>query len=66
MKLIEIRGERPSDIDGIREVNRQAFNQEQEGRIVDALREQGGALLSLVAVANGLVVGHVMFSPLTV
>ncbi len=66
MKLIEIRDERPSDIDAIREVNRQAFNQEQEGRIVDALRERGGALLSLVAVANGLVVGHVMFSPLTV
>jgi putative acetyltransferase len=64
--LIEIRDEQPGDIDAIREVNRQAFNQEQEGRIVDALREQGGVLLSLVAVSNGLVVGHVMFSPLTV
>lgn len=64
--MIEIRDERPGDIDAIREVNRQAFNQEQEGRIVDALRDHGGALLSLVAVADGVVVGHVMFSPSTI
>jgi putative acetyltransferase len=64
--MIEIRDERPGDMDMIWEVNRQAFDQEQEGRIVDALRKQGGALLSLVAVANGIVVGHIMFSPLTV
>jgi putative acetyltransferase len=64
--VIEIRDEQPGDIDAIREVNRQAFNQEQEGRIVDALRDQGGVLLSLVAVVHDVVVGHVMFSPLTV
>jgi putative acetyltransferase len=64
--LIEIRTEQPDDIDAIREVNRQAFGQEQEGRIVDALRDNGGVLLSLVAVANGIVVGHIMFSPLSV
>jgi putative acetyltransferase len=64
--LIGIRDERPGDVDAIREVHRQAFNQEQEGRIVDALRDQGGATLSLVAVANDVVVGHVLFSPLTV
>lgn len=64
--MIEIRDERPDDIDAIREVNRQAFSQEQEGRIVDALRDNGGVLLSLVAVVNGVVVGHIMFSPLSV
>ena len=64
--MIEIRDERPDDVDAVREVNRQAFDQEQEGRIVDALRERGAALLSLVAVAEGVVVGHIMFSPLTV
>lgn len=64
--MIEIRSEQPGDIDAIREVNQQAFNQGHEGRIVDALREQGAAMLSLVAVANRLVVGHIMFSPLTV
>ena len=64
--MIDIRDEQPDDLAAIREVNRRAFNQEQEGRIVDALREHGGSLLSMVAVADGFVVGHIMFSPLTV
>ena len=64
--MIDIRDEQPDDLAAIREVNRRAFNQEQEGRIVDALREHGGSLLSMVAVADALVVGHIMFSPLTV
>ena len=64
--VIEIREEQPGDVDAVREVNRQAFDQEQEGRIVDALRERGAAILSLVAVADGVVVGHIIFSPLTV
>jgi len=64
--VIEIREEQPGDVDAVREVNRQAFEQEQEGRIVDALRERGAAILSLVAVADGVVVGHIIFSPLTV
>ncbi len=42
--LIEIRDEQPGDVGAVREVNRQAFDQEHEGLIVDALREHGGAL----------------------
>ena len=64
--VIEIRDEQPGDVDAVREVNRQAFDQEQEGRIVDAVRERCAAILSLVAVADGVVVGHIIFSPLTV
>jgi len=64
--VIEIRKERPSDLDAIREVNRQAFAQEEEGRIVDALRANDGLLLSLVAIVDGAVVGHIMFSPVSV
>jgi putative acetyltransferase len=64
--LIEIREEQPADVAAIRHVNRQAFDQEQEGRIVDALRERGAVLLSLVAVANGAVVGHILFSPASI
>ena len=63
---IEIRDERPDDLDAIRDVNRRAFGQEQEGAIVDALRARGAALLSLVAVADDTVVGHILFSPLKV
>lgn len=64
--LIDIRDEQAADVDAIREVNRQAFGQEDEGRIVDSLRERGGALLSLVAEVNGTVVGHILFSPAAV
>ena len=64
--VIEIREERPDDIAAIREVNRRAFGQDQEGNIVDALRTNGAALLSLVATVNGQVAGHIMYSPLTV
>ena len=66
MTMVEIRNERPGDAEAVREVHRQAFNQQQEGRIVDALREHGGDLLSLVGVVNGVVVAHIMFSPLSV
>ena len=64
--VLDVRDEQPGDIDAVREVNRQAFGQELECRIVDALRERGAATLSLVAVADGVVVGHIMFSPATV
>ena len=64
--MIEIREEHPDDVDAIRNVNKRAFGQEQEGNIVGALRSNGAALLSLVATLNGRVVGHIMYSPITV
>ena len=64
--MIEIREELPADVTAIRQVNNRAFEQDQEGNIVDALRSNGAALLSLVATLNGQVVGHIMYSPLSV
>ena len=64
--LIEIREEHPDDVGAIRDVNKRAFGQDQEGNIVDALRSNGAVLLSLIATLNGQVVGHIMYSPLTV
>lgn len=61
--VIDIREERPADVEAIRRVNRQAFDREQEGRIIDALRDRGAVLLSLVALVNDDVVGHLLFSP---
>ena len=61
--LIEIRKERPGDIPAIRDVNTRAFEQDQEANIVDALRANGAASLSLVATLNARVVGHIMYSP---
>ena len=64
--LVEIREERPGDVTAIRNLNKHAFGQHQEGNIVDALRSNGAVLLSLVATLNGRVVGHIMYSPLFV
>ena len=63
---VEVREERSHDRTGVRDVNNRAFGQEQEANIVDALRANGAVLLSLVATMNDRVVGHVMFSPITV
>ena len=63
--MIAIRDEQPGDLAAIRAVNDAAFDQPLEGRIVDALRAHGVAQLSLVAVVDGRVVGHILFSPVT-
>ena len=64
--LIEIREERADDVAAVRNMNRRAFGQDQESNIVDALRANGAALLSLVATVNDRVVGHIMYSPLSI
>ena len=66
MVVIEIREEHSGDVAAVRDVNRRAFGQDQESHIVDALRANGAALLSLVAILDGQVVGHIMYSPLSV
>jgi putative acetyltransferase len=60
---MEVRREEPGDTLAIREVNRRAFGQDQEADIVDTLRANGAVLLSLVAIVEGRVVGHAMYSP---
>jgi putative acetyltransferase len=61
-----IRDETPADHAAIREVNRLAFGQDDEGRLVDALRDGGYARVSLVAEADGEIVGHILFSDLPI
>jgi putative acetyltransferase len=63
---IEIRDEQPDDIPAIGELNRRAFAQDEEAKIVDALRDNHGVLLSMVATIGGRVVGHIMYSPVSV
>lgn len=62
---MEIRAEDPGDIKQVREVLRSAFRTEAESRLVDALRASGQAVISLVAVRAGDVLGHILFSPVT-
>jgi putative acetyltransferase len=61
-----VRAETPDDLEAIREVNRRAFGQEDEARLVDALREGSYARSSLVAEEGGRVVGHILFSDLPI
>jgi putative acetyltransferase len=63
---VTVREELPSDIDAIREVNRLAFGGAEEADVVDRLRRTCPGLLSLVAVLDGQVVGHILFSPATI
>lgn len=64
--MIEIRPERPDNIAAIREVNRHAFGQPDEAALVDALRNGGHVIASLVADDDGQIVGHILFSRLAI
>ncbi len=57
-----IRHERDDDVSAIQDVNRAAFGGDEEARLVDALRDAGDVCLSLVAVRNTRVIGHILFS----
>lgn len=61
-----IRPETPEDFPGIRHLLKQAFDRFEEANLVDALRCRGAVTSSLVAVQNRQVVGHILFSPVTI
>jgi putative acetyltransferase len=61
-----IRREERQDIAAIRSVNEQAFGGSVEANAIDALRDRGAAALSLVAVIDKQVVGHLFFSLVTI
>jgi putative acetyltransferase len=62
---IKIRNEGANDIEQVREVVCAAFPTDVESRLVDALRTNGKATISLVAVNGEEVLGHILFSPVT-
>ena len=65
---IVIRSEQVGDHVAIAEVNREAFGQEGEAGLVAALRDVEGfdAQLSLVALRDDAIVGHILFSPIDI
>jgi putative acetyltransferase len=63
---LELRAEAEGDRAAIFQVHGAAFETELEARLVDQLRAAGALTLSVVAVENGLIVGHVAFSPVTI
>jgi putative acetyltransferase len=64
--VIAIRRETQKDITAIHNVNAQAFGQKVEADLVDALRVSGALTLSLVALVDKEIVGHMAFSPVMV
>jgi putative acetyltransferase len=61
-----IRPENAADRDAIREVNQLTFGGEAEANLVDALRDGGFVTVSLVAETEAKVVGHILFSAVTI
>ena len=62
---VRIRMEDPESVDdraAIRAVNAAAFDRLDEADLVDQLRADAHALISLVAVLRGSIAGHIMFS----
>lgn len=59
-----IREENESDIAKITTIHNQAFNGLDEEKIVRNLRKNDNLTISLVAEANGKIIGHIAYSPI--
>ena len=64
--MIVIQHETLADFEAIRTVNLRAFEQSNEGNIVDTLRVAGALTISLVALHDCQIVGHIAFSSVTI
>jgi putative acetyltransferase len=61
-----VRPELPGDVPSIRQVHELAFGQRLEADLVDRLRRSCPELLSLVALDDGALTGHILFTPVAV
>ncbi len=64
--MVHIRKEFTEDYESVYSVNMRAFGQDTEAKLVNRLREADALLLSLVALIDEQVVGHIAFSPVTI
>ena len=64
--MVTVRAEIAADIPAVRRVNELAFGRPDEAALVDALRAASVLQVSLVAVEEGRLVGHILFSPVSV
>ena len=64
--LLIIRPETPENKAAICHVNEEAFGDTGEAGLVDKLRSRQAIILSLVAIDGDRVIGHILFSPVTV
>jgi putative acetyltransferase len=64
--MTTIRREKKKDSHAIRLVHEKAFGQSDEANIVKALQRRGAITVSLAAIQDNQVVGHILFSPVTI
>ena len=62
-EMITIRPEQPDDIAAVRAINEAAFGDTAEATIVDSLRDACADAVSLVAVEDDRILGHIFFTP---
>ncbi len=62
---ITIRPETQQDHQAVESILLSAFPTGAESKVVNAIRENGNAVISLVAVLDEKVIGHILFSPVT-
>jgi putative acetyltransferase len=60
-----VRPEEQTDRAAVHALNRRAFESEAEANLVDALREHALPVVSLVAEHEGEIIGHILFSPVS-
>jgi len=65
---ITIREEKEDDYKNVYNVNRMAFQQEDEGKLIERIRKSKNFIpgLSLVALVDGDIVGHILFSKIKI
>ena len=61
--MIRVRPERAGEADAARAIHLAAFPTRDEATLVDRLRNEGDILVSLVAEADGELLGHVVLTP---
>jgi putative acetyltransferase len=64
--IVKIRVEKKSDFNAIKYVNDKAFNQPQEGNVIEKIRNTDSRILSLVAELDNKIIGHIFFSPVEI
>lgn len=62
---VSVRAEKDNDQEAVRAIHTAAFATPTEAAIVDTLRQQARPSVSLVAEKPGEIVGHIMFSPVS-
>ena len=61
---MRIQEEKKTDIDQITQLHNQAFDGSEEGEIVNNLRKNHNLTISLVCELDGIIIGHIAYSPI--